>query len=311
MKNERAPKHSNRIIGLIEGDNPGPYIIALGGIHGNEPAGIQALEDIFSRLKNTEWPFHGHLLALRGNIAALKKKQRYIDEDMNRIWFPSIIDEIRKTPQGNLASSERREIKDVLRILDKFLPEETDQPIIFADLHSFSAEGNMFAISARKQAHLNLFDDLSVPLIFGIEKTLRGAALSYYQKQNYITFALEGGQHKDQSTVPNIIASMLSMLTEAGCLDATNHPSLARRKAYLAEYNKHIPSQVELVYQHLIEPDDQFKMRPGFKNFEPITKGQWLATDRHGKITARCDGYMLMPLYQKQGNDGFFITQEI
>jgi succinylglutamate desuccinylase len=60
----------------------------------------------------------------------------------------------------------------------------------------------------------------------------------------------------------------------------------------------------------MIEPGDDFRMRPGYQNFQPVKKGEWLANDQDGKIVARCDGYILMPLYQSQGDDGFLIIQE-
>jgi succinylglutamate desuccinylase len=50
-------------------------------------------------------------------------------------------------------------------------------------------------------------------------------------------------------------------------------------------------------------------MLPGFNNFDKIVKGQPLAKDKNGPIYASIDGYILMPLYQKQGEDGFFIIQ--
>lgn len=70
-----------------------------------------------------------------------------------------------------------------------------------------------------------------------------------------------------------------------------------------------LPERSELVYQHMIQPGDRFRMRPGFRNFQPVKEGEWLATDREGRIVAHCDGYLLMPLYQNQGNDGFFIVR--
>jgi len=48
-----------------------------------------------------------------------------------------------------------------------------------------------------------------------------------------------------------------------------------------------------------------------YANFDPVTKGELLAYDRHGEIRAKFDGLILMPLYQKQGNDGFFIIKDI
>lgn len=168
----------------------------------------------------------------------------------------------------------------------------------------------MFAITARKEDHINLFSKLHVPLIFGIEKTLRGTAFRYYQDKGCVTFALEGGQHENKVTIKNNTAAMLAMLDEVGCLDTSDLPAFERHEAYLAKQNKRLPAQVELVYQHIIEPGDNFRMQPGFNNFQPVRKGEWLANDQEGKITAQSDGYLLMPLYQQQGNDGFFIVQE-
>lgn len=309
MSDSMVAEKVSRVIGLVEGLEEGPRVVAIGGMHGNEPSGVEALRQVIHNLQAKKEHFNGKLLALRGNIPALNRQVRYLDEDMNRIWFPSIIDKVRRTPAGDLASSERREMKALLEILDEYMPAPEGQPTIFADLHSFSAHGNMFAITARKKTHINLFARLHVPLIFGIEKTLRGTALSYYQDQGYVTFALEGGQHQEPVTVQNSAAAILAMLDEVGCLDTTDLPAFEQHGDYLAEQNKRVPGQVELVYQHMIEPGDQFRMRPGYKNFQTVSKGEWLASDKEGKIVAQCDGYLLMPLYQQQGNDGFFIAR--
>jgi succinylglutamate desuccinylase len=35
-----------------------------------------------------------------------------------------------------------------------------------------------------------------------------------------------------------------------------------------------------------------------------------LATDKNGDITTPTDGFLLMPLYQKQGEEGFFVVRD-
>jgi succinylglutamate desuccinylase len=52
-------------------------------------------------------------------------------------------------------------------------------------------------------------------------------------------------------------------------------------------------------------------MRPGYVNFQPIQQGEHLANDTTGPVLAPEDGLILMPLYQPQGSDGFFVVQEI
>lgn len=62
---------------------------------------------------------------------------------------------------------------------------------------------------------------------------------------------------------------------------------------------------------HAIKKGDNFVMQPGYKNFQPVKKGEILATDKNGAISAQEDGLILMPLYQKQGNDGFFLVKMV
>ena len=52
-------------------------------------------------------------------------------------------------------------------------------------------------------------------------------------------------------------------------------------------------------------------MMPGFKNFQPIEKGQLLGHDARGEVRAPKNGCILMPLYQQQGDEGFFIIKVI
>lgn len=52
-------------------------------------------------------------------------------------------------------------------------------------------------------------------------------------------------------------------------------------------------------------------MKAGFSNFQEIEKGQVLAESDGQYILAPHDGKIFMPLYQSQGNDGFFLIRKI
>ena len=71
--------------------------------------------------------------------------------------------------------------------------------------------------------------------------------------------------------------------------------------------------KIALVFGKLptIEESDQFQMKPGYYNFKAVNKGEILAHDRKGNITSPCNGMIFMPLYQKSGNDGFFIVDNV
>lgn len=116
--------------------------------------------------------------------------------------------------------------------------------------------------------------------------------------------------HHEPRTLTNMVAFLLLASERAGIIDPGYIDEFDAFKEQIRREGGHLPARVKLVYQHLIEPDDDFVMRPGFENFQPVEKGDWLANDQTGKITAPYDGYILMPLYQDQGDDGFFIVQE-
>lgn len=299
----------NRILGTIEGDPGGPTVVVVTGMHGNEYAGVEAAQNIFDMLEGIRPVIRGRLIILRANLPALRQNVRYLDEDMNRLWFPAIVDQVRNTPEDQIESSERRQMKQLLAILDN-IDRGTDGPIVLADIHTFSAEGNMFSITSSDPRQRKLLANLHVPMVFGIEKSLRGTALAYYQKQGFISFGLEGGQHENELTEYNITASLLLLLHAVGCIEKQYVEKIKEFEKHLKDHTRHLPVETELVYQHIIEPGDEFSMRPGFSNFQPIKKGEWLANDRDGKIIAHTDGYVLMPLYQSQGDDGFFIIKE-
>ncbi|MDX1638926.1 MAG: succinylglutamate desuccinylase/aspartoacylase family protein [Balneolaceae bacterium] len=300
----------SRIIGRIDGTDDGPTVIVVAGIHGNEPAGIHALDDLFEKLEGQNEQFRGKLVGIRANQRALFEGVRFVDEDMNRIWFPSIIDKIRRSAVEELHSSERIEIKELLNVISREIPEQSDYPVIFVDVHSFSAQGEMFAITARKENHVELLSSMHVPMIFGIEEALRGTALRYFQDVGFITFALEGGNHQNKLTITNNMAALMLLLAHAGNLPPSAMPDYGKYHEHLQLQNRQLPTSVEFVYQHIIEEGDRFEMRPGYTNFQPVKKGEWLANDKNGQIRAQCDGFILMPLYQKQGDDGFFIVRE-
>jgi succinylglutamate desuccinylase len=79
--------------------------------------------------------------------------------------------------------------------------------------------------------------------------------------------------------------------------------------AILKQYSKELPAISTLLYCHKIASGDDFEMKFGYQNFQNIKKGEVLATDKKGEILAPYDCQILMPLYQKQGNDGFFLIK--
>jgi succinylglutamate desuccinylase len=84
-----------RLIGEYSGSNHGTLVIAIAAIHGNEPAGVYALRQLFQMLeeepsRNMDFEFKGKLVGFLGNIQAYERKLRFVKQDLNRILTPEI-----------------------------------------------------------------------------------------------------------------------------------------------------------------------------------------------------------------------------
>src|SRR5690554_4316206 len=130
---ERVNAH---LLGEVEGVTAGPIIIAMGGAHGNEETGVTVIQQVIEMLTPLKNEIQGRFIGIKGNISALQKKERFNSEDMNRLWKASILDKIRRTPYGQLATPDRAEVKDLLQILDPIVLSENGAEVIFIDLHT-------------------------------------------------------------------------------------------------------------------------------------------------------------------------------
>ncbi|PCE66686.1 succinylglutamate desuccinylase/aspartoacylase family protein [Sediminicola luteus] len=295
-----------RIIGHLKGKHPGPTMIFVGGIHGNEPSGVFALQHVLQQLAGIE--ICGEIYALAGNLKALARSERYQSEDLNRLWTT---DNLNKLKKGQLAIThdDFEEQLALYHCLHDIL-ETGPVPFYFIDLHSTSGPTKPFMTVNDSLLNRYYSQQFPVPMILGIEEYLDGPLLSYINELGYVAFGFEGGQHDDRQAIENHIDFVWLALVFSGCIfkDAipfqTHYDRLYQRAGRCREIH-------EIVYRHAIEAGQSFVMLPGFTNFEPISKGKVLAQTDTGSCRAPRSGKIFMPLYQNQGNDGFFIIKRI
>src|SRR5688572_24226384 len=84
-----SPVFLPRVIDRLRGAAEGPTLIAIGGLHGNEPAGVTVLGSVLGRLRERGAEVRGELIGLIGNVRALAARRRYLARDLNRLWTPA------------------------------------------------------------------------------------------------------------------------------------------------------------------------------------------------------------------------------
>jgi predicted deacylase len=67
-------KETERVVGHVVGTAPGPTLVCIASVHGNEPAGARALHNVFRNLASTAAGLRGVFLGLAGNLAALARR---------------------------------------------------------------------------------------------------------------------------------------------------------------------------------------------------------------------------------------------
>ncbi len=305
-------KHHKRIIGNYTHHQDGPLLIVMGAIHGNEPAGVNALRTVLGQLKEWNLPIMGELIGVVGNLRALSQQKRYIEADLNRQWGMENVLRIQQTANHELLKQEDLEQKELLELLAHILPTNRNRRrVVLLDLHTTSAKGVAYTIATSIGASRTLAEDLGVPVILDLDKAISGTTLNYFSEMELESFCFEAGQHDDENSVTRTISAIWQMLVSVGCIDSSKLPLFDDYKMVLHELGENLAGTVRYKYRHAIQPRDRFKMIAGFDNFQAIQKGQLLAHDRDGAIYAPFSGIMLMPLYQAQGKDGFFIVEEV
>ena len=303
--NKQPSKRSwPRILGTHCSGKPGPVLVAIGGIHGNEPAGPLAIENVLAGL-HEGIDFKGSFVGLAGNLGAMKLGQRFIDSDLNRIWMSGANHQENDDDLG----AERLELDSLRKNLGEIL-ERAEGPVTVVDLHSSSADGPPFMLAGKPEDNDATNGHFPVPRINGLIEKIPGILIHYAIEKGSRGVVFEGGQHLNAATLDHLTTCLWLLMVEMGCLTADDIPGIQEGVKKLKRTSGDLPSLLDVVFRHAIETGDEFKMEPGYRNFDHIFRGEVLARDRYGVIEAPVDGRILLPLYQGQGDDGFFVGIE-
>lgn len=303
-----------RIIGDRAGE-AGPTIVFVGGIHGNEPAGVIALQQVFQRLAAEAIPIRGRVLGIAGNLAALAEKKRFISRDLNRLWDNEFTRRYQSRSQNaqpvsqNGYINEFREQIELFELIEPLLSQ--DGPVYFLDLHTTSSPSVPF-IAINDQLNNRRFAiQFPVKKVLGIEEYLEGPLLSYLNDFGHVALAFEAGQHDAPESVDLHESFIYLAMLAAGVIAETNINDMEAHRCRLAAADESQRGVFEVIFRKAVTAEDRFQMNSGYQNFDTISKGEFLAEDRHGPIVAHRRGRIFMPLYQKSGEDGYFIVRSV
>lgn len=308
------------VIGRVRGDAPGPLLLCIGGLHGNEPAGVRALETMVATIAARRGRVKGDFVAVAGNLPALRAGRRFVAYDLNRVWTPARVAEARsrtfagarssRVADGWPPESEDLEMVRIIEVLDEVARSRRGQVHVL-DIHTTSGGGGAFTTATDTARNKRFAMAIPVPLVMKLDEHLEGTFNSYMDHLGYTAAVFECGQHEEAEARVRAASAVWLAIRAAGLLEDGDAPEAVAASRALGSAYRGLPRVLESIYRHPVEPRDRYRMRPGFRNFQPVRAGHVVGDDRRGEVAVPNSGRLLMPLYQEQGEDGFFVVREI
>ena len=307
----RSGNGNPQVVGSWGEQGHGPTLVVVGGIHGNEPSGVVALTRLLQELEASNGQVQGRLVGLRGNRQALDRGARWIHQDLNRLWTEEQLNWLRSHTDPSQLDGECREQARLVQIIEPLLSTTPGGRLSLLDLHSTSSQSAPFSIVNHQSSSRRLGARFPVPMVFGLQDEIHGTLVSYFDSIGIPALGFEGGQHESKEAVLFHLAILRLALVFTGILKEEDCPHFRLSMEMLERSSQDLPRAHQVRYRHPVQPDDQFRMEPDLANFQPVRQNQLLARDRTGEIRSPRSGRILMPLYQAQGDDGFFIVDSI
>lgn len=296
----------SRVLARLDAPHSERLVIFSVGIHGNERDALFAAKSVVKKIQVSRLRLQGSLLVLAGNLPALEAHRRFIDEDLNRLWKPGIEETFRHNDSDT--SVERKQALELYNIIEA--ESSRYKKKYFVDFHTSSSDTIPFISVPDEKGCYELTQQFPVHAVLGFSETTQGALDDFLRNREFTGFTFEAGRNDMLSSVENHEALMWLFLCKTGLLEADGFGEEDNYRRVLAKYIPEGRKLFRIRYRHELRENHDFHMEPGFINFQPIHKGQIVAMEKNVPVRAPLDGYIFMPLYQEQGDEGFFIVQE-
>ncbi|MEQ8460565.1 MAG: succinylglutamate desuccinylase/aspartoacylase family protein [Sandaracinaceae bacterium] len=264
---------------------PRPHVGILGGVHGNERCGIEAIHRLEKAVTDGELaPIAGTWVLIQGNPAAVEEGRRFTrgGADLNRLFDLTFVDELpreRWSPEHERAHV----LEPVLSDLDALL-----------DLHSATSPTPPFAIINDLPAAAELARRLGFGFVThgwgGPGLLMDKVTIGIMQRVGRPAVSVECGQHDDPETVESAWGCALAFLRACDSLDGE---APAGEPKFLG------------VVEIISRPSEGFRFTRPLNGLERIEAGEVIAADRIAELRVREACYVLMP------NDGVPVGRDM
>ncbi len=240
---------------------PGPTVMLCALTHGNEISGALVLTEL---LRFGLRPRRGRLILSFNNVAAFERfdpaqpdRSRFVDEDFNRLWSPSVLDGPRQSVELQRA-----------RALRPFV----DRADVLIDLHSMHEQAPPMIVCGWQAKGLRFAQSVGAPMrLMRDQGHAQGVRLRDYAgfgdpASAHQALLLEAGQHWERAALTAARDVTARALVAAGVVDADDLPKGWRQPNVEKQ-------RVIRVTEAVVAQSAAFTFAQPFRGFEVLGKG--------------------------------------
>lgn len=288
------------ISGLLtfKGQHQGPRVIVIGGTHGNEPAGVDAMCKICRFFQEGLFIENGKVDFLIGNPEAYLKDVRYLDFDLNRAFHED----------SGAQGIEQERAEEIMQ----FLKDSEDYDML-VDLHSVSRGDEKILIYRKDQNDTESFVkkmNFEYHQLIYSKEYLTGLLIDIAYERGSQALAVECGNHNSSDAYLVGAKIILKTLEQFEMISRSDYEEYTNRLAL----ERVIKKKFRFVIFDRVEPKtDNFKFL--FNEDEtiiPLKEGQVYAEADGEILKADVDCFLMMPSTKVKKSDvdaGFFCTR--
>lgn len=262
----------------ISGELPGKTVAVFAGVHGNEKAGILAIQEIIEILRIDS----GTAYFVLANPPAIEQGVRFIEKNLNRRFYRYVTGK----------SWEDKRARALITLLNKC--------DALLDLHGYNGEEDTPFIITSDPTH-TLVSSLNIPIVItGFDQIGRGGSDWYMSSCGKLGICLEcGSNYRPEEYVLTAKEAIFRFL-EFYQLIAPAQP------------RKLIPKIIFRVVHIVKRKSKDFKFARMYRNFEKLVAKEPFAWDGATTYRAQNNQYILFPRpNQKIGHEAFIVLEKI
>lgn len=261
----------------IDSGKAGPTVMVIAGVHGNERAGVYALQELVPRLELTR----GKLFVAFGNPAAINANVRMLTKNLNRCFYAG----------NNGTDPEDKRARQLMKYMDK--------AEALLDLHMFyDDDGVPFVICEETCLDMAKFFDVEI-ISTNWAETEPGGSDDYMYKQGKVGICVECGPiSRSKEYTGFAIKTTLQFLKYYG---------MVKVDIKLSSKTKKIIKTYKTVYR----TNQDYRLTPGLKNFQELPEGKLILRDGDKEYFAEAGDCVIFPHYKARIGEEAYVLGKI